>query len=78
MLVACEDPTVACNLLTILNKDDCARQTMLNAWLQELKLQSVPVPFTDAVSCLLDDQIAARARSLLLKAAGSQLLVVSN
>ena len=65
MVVAREDATIASRLLTILRQDEFNRHAMLRSWIHELKRESAPVSFTDAISCLLDDQIAARAEQLL-------------
>jgi|TARA_Y100000310_G_scaffold325974_2_gene390252 hypothetical protein len=65
MVVAKEDAAIAARLLTILNQDDLERRATLSTWIRELKFQSAPVAFTDALSCLLDDQIAERAKRLL-------------
>lgn len=65
MVVARQDATIASQLLTILKQEESRRHATLNSWIHELKLQSAPATFTDAISCLLDDQIAVRAQQLL-------------
>lgn len=67
MRVACEKPDVRKKLKIILNLDSFNRQSILNTWLRDLKLQSAPNDFIEALSFFLDDAIAEKALEVILE-----------
>jgi hypothetical protein len=71
MVVATEDEAVQQHLLAILRQDSFNRHSLLNTWIEDLKLQSAPESFTRALGFLLDDDVAERALSILESPPGS-------
>ena len=65
MVVATEDDAIRQHLLAILQQDSFNRHSLLNTWIEDLKMQSAPESFTRALGFLLDDDVAARALSVL-------------
>lgn len=63
--VAREDPAVRSQLTALLTLDDFNRQSALNTWLHQLRLQGTPSPLTRAIACLTDPVIARRALVLI-------------
>ena len=66
MKVACEKPDVRKRLKVILNLDSFNRQSILNTWLRDLKIQGAPNDFIEALSSFLDDSIAEKALEVIL------------
>ena len=65
MLVARDDPKIREQLKTILEQSDFNRQSLLNTWIDELKLADAPAPLIRALHSLLDNDRALRAREIL-------------
>lgn len=65
MVVAQRDPEIHDQLIAILRQDDFSRQSMLNTWINELKLESAPVSLIRALTALLDNDRAYRALAIL-------------
>lgn len=65
--VAREDREVRTQLAAILAQPSFHRQSLLNAMISEMKLKAAPLEFINAIACLLDDAIAAKARELIGK-----------
>ena len=64
MQVAQEDPEIGDRLKLILSQDDFNRRSLLNTWIEELKLKNAPADFTKALSYFLDEQVAGSALEL--------------
>lgn len=60
-----EDADVRGRLRAILHQPAFHRKSMLNTLIGELKMQSAPAEFIQAIACLLDDAVARKARELL-------------
>jgi len=67
MQVACEKSDVRKRLKSILSLDSFNRQSILNTWLRDLKIQGAPDDFIEALSFFLDDAIADKALELILE-----------
>jgi|GEM_PF-1338794 len=60
-----EDAALRSRLRMILAQPPFHRRSLLNTLLEELKLQSAPADFVRAIACLLEDDVASKARELL-------------
>ena len=63
--VAQEDPEIGNRLKSILSQDDFNRRSLINTWIEELKLQKAPSDFIQALSHFLDESVAQSALELL-------------
>ena len=70
MVVATEDEAIQEHLLAILRQDRFNRHSLLNTWIADLELQSAPESFIQALGFLLNDDVAARALSILESSPG--------
>ena len=66
MVVASEDAEIRAQLLGILTQDRFNRYSLLNTWISDLKMQGAPDLFIEALAYLLDDDLANRAREILM------------
>ena len=62
---ALKDKDIGSRLRAILHQPPFHRKSLLHAMLADLKLQSAPPDFIQAIACLLDDEVATKARKLL-------------
>jgi hypothetical protein len=62
-----EDAAIRSRLRAILDQPPFHRKSPLNTMVAELQMQSVPADFIRAIGCLLDDDVAEKARELLGK-----------
>ena len=67
MKVAREQPDIRNRLKSILKLDSFNRQSILNTWLHDLKLQGAPRDFIESLSYFLDDDIAEKALEIILE-----------
>ena len=67
MKVAREDRDIRDKLKSILRLDSFNRQSILNTWLHDLKLQGAPRDFIESLSYFLDDEIAEKALEVILE-----------
>jgi len=67
MKVAREEPDIRNKLKSILKLDSFNRQSILNTWLHDLKLQGAPRDFIESLSYFLDDDIAEKALEIILE-----------
>jgi len=67
MRVAQERADVREKLKAILQLDSFNRQSILNTWLRDLKLQEAPNSLIKALSAFLDDGVAERALKIMLE-----------
>jgi hypothetical protein len=65
MQVAQEDVEIKKQLITILSQNRFNRASILNSYIENLRLQKAPKEFISAMACLLDDCIAAKALQIL-------------
>ena len=63
--VAKEDSAIRSQLGGILAQPPFHRKSLLNALIAEMKMNSAPTDFVNAIACLLDDAVAARAKELI-------------
>ena len=63
--VAQEEPKIGDRLKSILSQDDFNRRSLINTWIEELKLQKAPSDFIKALSYFLDESVAGSALELL-------------
>jgi hypothetical protein len=63
--VAQEDDEIRKRLFTILTQDRFNRVSILNSYLEEMRLKQAPAEFISAIACLLDDNIAQKALEVL-------------
>jgi hypothetical protein len=63
--VAQEDPEIRQQLLAILSQSSFNRTSILNSYIEDLRLKQAPEEFTVAIACLLDDDIAQKALDIL-------------
>ena len=60
-----EDAVIRKRIMAILRQPVFHRKSMLNTLIAELKMQSAPAEFVQAIACLFDDDVAAKAWELL-------------
>ena len=63
--VAQEDVEIKRHLLAILSQNKFNRESILNSYLEELRLKQAPQEFISAIACLLDDDVAEKALEIL-------------
>ena len=65
MRVAREDPSVRATLITILSLENFQRSSALGSLVDQMKLQSAPKEFVDALELFHRDEIAVKALKML-------------
>jgi len=63
--VAQDDPKIRAKLVKILSLDKFHRESLLNTFLEEIRLKGAPKEFVSAIATLLDDAVAQRALEIL-------------
>ena len=63
--VAQEDVEIKRHLLAILSQNKFNRESILNSYLEELRLKPAPQEFKSAIACLLDDDVAEKVLEIL-------------
>jgi hypothetical protein len=63
--VAHDSPQIRVQLLSILRHTPFQRKSLINTWLEDLKLAGAPRELQNALSALLDEDVADRALLLL-------------
>ncbi|XOV90258.1 MAG: hypothetical protein ACFHX7_10335 [Pseudomonadota bacterium] len=63
--VAQEDPQIRQHLLLILEQPTFQRQSLINSWIEELRLVSAPVSLIRALAALTDDDRARITQEIL-------------
>lgn len=63
--VAQEDVEIKRHLLAILSQNKFNRESILNSYLEELRLKQAPQEFISAIACLLDDDVAEKVMEIL-------------
>lgn len=63
--VAQEDTEIRERLFTILSQNKFNRESILNSYLEDMRLNQAPQDFISAIACLLDDDIAEKALQIL-------------
>jgi len=66
--VARENLAIRNQLISILDQPPFQRQSLINTWLEDLKLAGAPPELRNALSGLLDEHVANRAYELLTQA----------
>jgi hypothetical protein len=67
MRAAREDEQMKQTLRGILSQEPMQRKSLLNTWIQEMRLRDAPKELIESVACLTDDQIAEQALAVLEK-----------
>jgi hypothetical protein len=65
--LAQEDPEIKDTLMAILSKDEFNRTSILNTYIEEMRLKGAPTSFISAIACLLDNGVAQKAYAVLQK-----------
>ncbi|MCK4797651.1 MAG: hypothetical protein KAT05_09730 [Spirochaetes bacterium] len=65
--IAKEDKKIKNMLLPILRLDHFNRKSVLNTYISKMKLKNAPKNFTEAISYLLDDEIANKVLEIIEK-----------
>ena len=65
MLAACRDPTMKAKLLRIVDLPPGSREIGVRRLLSELRERRAPAHLTDAMICLLDEEIAHKVKEAL-------------
>ena len=60
-----ENTEIRERLFTILTLDKFNRESILNSYLEEMRLKQAPAEFISAIACLLDYDIAQKALEIL-------------
>ncbi len=60
-----QDPAIRSRLRAILDQPPFHLKSLLNTMVAEMQLQSAPADFVRAIACLLNDDVAQKARELL-------------
>ena len=63
--VAREDSEIRQQLLQILRLDAFHRQSLLNSWIEDLRMKNAPKELIRSLLCLVDDDIAEKAAELI-------------
>ena len=63
--VAQDSPQIRVQLLSVLRHTPFQRKSLINTWLEDLKLAGAPRELQNALSALLDEDVADRALLLL-------------
>ena len=63
--VAQEDVEIRERLFTILTQNKFNRGSIINSYLEDMRLKQAPREFISAIACLLDDDIAEKALQIL-------------
>ena len=63
--IAGQDPEFCRQLTAILSLDEFHRQSLINSWIEQLRLNHAPSQIIDAISCLSSSQIASRLLTFL-------------
>jgi len=63
--VAQEDVGIKKHLLAILSQNKFNRESILNSYLEELRLKQASQEFISAIACLLDDDVAEKVLEIL-------------
>ena len=67
MKLAREEPYVGKRIKGLCSLDGFNRRSLLNTWLEELRLQGAPKDFREALAFFLDDAVAEKVLELILK-----------
>lgn len=67
LCVACDEPTMRLPLERLLEFPNEQRVAFVEYWLNDLRAKKAPADFIEAISCLLDAEIAARAYESLFR-----------
>jgi hypothetical protein len=62
-----KDPIINAEVIKILNLDSYQRRSVLNNWLEQLRLRKAPENLLSALCCLFDDKIAREVLVLINK-----------
>jgi len=62
---ACEDRKVNERLEKLLSLPDDRRKAVVHSWVSDLLIADAPREFTQAIACLLDDQVAEKAYEVI-------------
>ena len=65
--LASGDKEIRGQILRILSLDAFNRKSALNTYIQNMRLKGAPSEFVSAIACFLDDRVADKARSILMK-----------
>jgi len=71
---ACDDRQVYERLERLLSLPDEKRQAMVRTWVSDLLIAEAPQDFTNAVACLLDDQVAEKAYEAIFRCSRGESL----
>jgi len=63
--VAMEEPDIKKKMETLLSLDSFNRKSMINTWIEELKLQKAPEKFIEGISALTDNGIAKKVLKII-------------
>ena len=66
---ACDDEHVNASLQRLLALPDDRRRTFVRAWVSGLLAKGAPKQFVEAVACLVDDEVAHKAREVIHRCA---------
>jgi len=64
---ALEDPVIKQRILELLQLNSFERRSVLNIWLEQLRLRNASEKLLYVLSCLFDDAIAQKTLSLISK-----------
>jgi len=64
---ALEDPVIKQKILELLQLNSFERRSVLNIWLEQLRLRNASEKLLYVLSCLFDDAIAQKTLSLISK-----------
>ena len=63
--VAQEDRKIRRQLLNILAQNKFNRESILNSYLEDMRMKQAPQEFISAIACLLDEDVAGKAMAIL-------------
>ena len=63
--VARENEDIRNQLLVILSQDAFNRASIINSFIEDMRIKNAPKELISAIACLLDDDVAERAREIL-------------
>lgn len=62
-----EDQEINTRVVQLLQMNSFRRRSLLNKWLEQLRMKKAPDKLTQSLSCLFDDSIAAKVLTLINK-----------
>ena len=60
-----DDPVINKKIIKMLQLDSFQRRSVLNNWLEQLRMENAPDNLLNALSCFFDDKVAEKVLTLI-------------